>query len=160
MVGPKPKPIKERFWALVKHGASNDCWLWMAKKSGGYGQFQIGSRTDNSRRLIYAHRLAYEWTRGPILAGLELDHLCRTRACVNPHHLEPVTGRVNILRGVGIAAINATKTHCKRGHLLSDNNIFPYAKRLNVRACRTCHIMRYYGLLPKEERADPSRTFY
>jgi hypothetical protein len=47
----------------------------------------------------YAHRLSYEHWVGPVSEGLELDHLCRVRSCVNPKHLEPVTRRINQVRG-------------------------------------------------------------
>lgn len=89
-------------------------------------------RLTMGRRKPYAHRVAYEAVRGPIPAGLELDHLChneavalglcaggrrcRHRSCCNPDHLEPTTHRVNSLRGTGPSAAHARKTHCPQGH--------------------------------------------
>jgi HNH endonuclease len=73
---------------------------------------------------------------GPIPEGCELDHLCREKVCVFPEHLEPVSGRENSRRSRSPAALNARKTHCLRGHLLSGSNlyVFPGGKR----QCRIC----------------------
>jgi hypothetical protein len=49
--------------------------------------------------MVIAHRLSYEWLVGPVPEGMELDHLCRVRHCVNPSHLEVVTHSVNVIRG-------------------------------------------------------------
>lgn len=84
----------ERFWSKVDKGADDECWLWTASTDGhGYGQFW------NGERRMPTHRWAYEQARGPIPEGLQLDHLCRVRRCVNPDHLEAVTQAENIRRG-------------------------------------------------------------
>jgi hypothetical protein len=102
--------VTERFWAKVDK--SGDCWQWTAAlNSAGYGKFSVGSKQQ-----LLAHRYAYELMVGPIPEGLELDHLCRVRRCVNPAHLEPVTTRENVMRGY------ARKTHCVHGHEYTPEN--------------------------------------
>ena len=98
----------------------------------GYGQISIG-RSGKVR----AHRFAYEIFIGDIPSGLVLDHLCRVRRCCNPWHLEPVTDRENILRGVSPSALAARKTHCPQGHPYYDANthVSPDGRR-HCRACR------------------------
>lgn len=88
----------------------------------------------------WAHRFVYEMTVGPIPSGLQLDHLCRNRRCVNPDHLEPVTSRENTLRGDGPTAQNARKSHCHRGHPFSGDNLF--VRSDGTRRCRACHNLR------------------
>jgi hypothetical protein len=73
---------------------------------------------------------------GEIPKGLQLDHLCRTPLCFNPQHLEPVTSKENTMRGLGVSSLNAKKTHCKHGHLLSGNNLV--ILHGNKRNCREC----------------------
>lgn len=117
-----------RFFAKVNK--TSGCWLWTASKRRGYGAFYFEGRH------WAAHRWAYEHLVGPIPAGLQLDHLCRVPACVNPNHLEPVTGRVNLLRGDTFQAANARKTRCVNGHPFSPENT--YIIKDGKRACRTC----------------------
>jgi HNH endonuclease len=86
--------VEQRFWAKVDQGDGTGCWLWTgAKLHGGYGHMR-GGTADTT-----AHRIAYELLVGPIPKGLEIDHLCRVRACVRPDHLEPVTRAENDRRG-------------------------------------------------------------
>lgn len=119
----------DRFWSKVDR--SGACWLWTGLKlPHGYGRFGIGGRADH--RDVLAHRFAYELLVGPIPGGLQIDHLCRVRACVNPAHMEPVTGAENTRRGG-----NAAKTHCKRGHEFSTANT--YTRHDGRRQCRACH---------------------
>lgn len=123
-----PRPVADRFWPKVDK--TDSCWLWTgAKNSSGYG------RVRKAGRDLAAHRLAYEEMIGPIPHGLQLDHLCRVRSCVNPTHLEPVTGRTNILRSTSFAAQNAAKRACTRGHQFTSENTYLFAGRRHCRAC-------------------------
>ena len=118
------------FWAKVDKSDPEGCWLWTGALSDGYGSFGIeGHRTKG------AHRYAYETLVGPVPSGLQLDHLCRVRNCVNPDHLEPVTQRENLLRSEGAAARNARKTHCENGHPFDDENT---SSTNGKRRCRAC----------------------
>ena len=131
--------LLERFESKYIPEPMSGCWIWIAslagrdyKKEGkGYGQFV----TELGR---IAHRVAYQLYRGPIPAGLQLDHLCVNPGCVNPWHLEAVTLAENLLRGVNPPARNKRKTHCNNGHELSGTNLVLTNKGC-WRKCRICY---------------------
>ncbi len=138
-------PVK-RFWGKVTK--TSGCWLYTGTiSSNGYGYFRLTN--EKGKFQILAHRFAYELLKGEIPEGLTIDHLCRNRACVNPDHLEPVTMKENILRGIGISAVNARKIECKGGHSLSGSNL--YTKPNGARVCKICRRDRdkesYYNML-------------
>ena len=120
------KSLDERFFAKVVAGP-NCCWIWAgALDSGGYGQFRVGPKT------VRSHRWSYEYAHGSIPDGMELDHICRVRRCVNPAHLEPVTKGENQRRGW----VHRKKDVCRNGHARTEKNT-----RINPdgsRGCRPC----------------------
>jgi HNH endonuclease len=123
----------ERFFQKIE--IADSCWLWRGViQPNGYGTFSV------RYRYMRAHRFAYELFNGPIAVGLEIDHLCKTRNCVNPEHLEAVTKKENILRSNCFAAINARKTECTQGHPYDELNT--YIDSLGKRHCRRCHSTR------------------
>lgn len=120
----------DRFWAKV--AKTETCWLWTAAlTAGGYARFKVDGKTR------VAHRWLYEQVVGPIPSGLQLDHLCRTTACVRPDHLEVVTCRENLLRGDTFQAMHSKKTHCHRGHEFTPENIITRGEYW--RECRECN---------------------
>lgn len=125
----------QRFCAKVKLPDTPDgCWEWLGGRSvSGYGRFGLSDRGESK---VAAHRYSYERFVGPIPDGLTIDHLCRNIVCVNPAHLEAVSGRVNTLRGFAVSAINAAKTHCKNGHELTGANLYHW--RGKQRQCKAC----------------------
>ena len=125
--------VSDRFLAKIV-ASPNGCWIWQAAiKSDGYGVFWVNGRT------VRAHRFAYEMFVGPIPDGLQTDHLCRNRNCVNPAHLEPVTNQENFRRGEG-GKHKRDKTHCPQGHPYAGENL--YVKPNGYRECRICQRTR------------------
>jgi hypothetical protein len=117
------------------------CWIWIGTVgTKGYGRIAIKGK------LYQAHRIVYELLVGPIPNGLQLDHVCRNRLCVNPAHCEPVDNKTNVLRGIGFAAQNAKKTHCSKGHLFdSENTRITNTGRRKCMACdREYARLRYW----------------
>jgi len=128
--------LHAEFWSKVVL-LPGSCWGWIAgKNSDGYGSFTYQNKGYG------AHRFAYLKLKGDIPEGRVLDHLCRVRRCVNPDHLEPVTDKVNILRGYGRAAIQSRRTVCPNGHPLSGENLVPSSLKHGRRNCATCLSIR------------------
>ena len=127
----RPVNTELSIWKRVAIGHPDSCWEWLGcRYRHGYGRVRWAGKNS------LAHRVTYEIQQGPIAPGLELDHLCRNRGCVNPYHLEPVTCRENVLRGMGLAANNARKTHCLNGHEFTRENTYRLPD--GRRNCKEC----------------------
>lgn len=144
--GPKPRPLAARLWQRVMK--TDTCWLWTgATGPTGYGV------TYNNGKNQYVHRAVYELLVGPIPDGLQIDHLCRVRNCVNPDHLEPVTPQENTRRG-DAWKWRLRRTHCRRGHEYSAENT---VMRQGGRWCRACSRLwstEYYQQKKAKQAAD------
>lgn len=130
-----PERLRKR---IVING---DCWRWIgALNNKGYAT--IGCRIEKGIwKPQYVHRLTYQFFKGPIPSGFEIDHLCRVPACVNPAHLEAVTHRENQLRGIGPVARHAKQTQCLRGHPF--DMIVRRSNGRTQRRCSTCHYAEF-----------------
>lgn len=152
----------DRLMDHVSPEPNSGCWLWTGSilnsgRGHGYARIHV------NRRVQLAHRVAYELVRGPIPEGLELDHLCRVRCCVNPYHLEAVAHSVNVLRGLTPAtsrAIALAVTHCPAGHpyneentRVSTQNHGKYINR-NCRVCARVWCRQYRERLKLSRKAD------
>ena len=143
-------PVAVRFWRSVMPEPNTGCFLWMGTISrGGYGQL------DNSR----AHRVAWELLRGPIPAGMVIDHMCRVRSCVNPDHLRVVTRRINAIENSNSPiAANAQLTACP-------NCGGPYSVkggkhwRSGGRYCKACRSAWYRKERAAGRRKDRRHTY-
>lgn len=97
--GSKPRPLADRFWRKVDRAGPDDCWLWRGHVGPqGYGRIHLGGGVS---RNGYAHRVSLQLAGIDIPPGYHVDHLCESKTCVNPAHLEPVTPGRNIRRARG-----------------------------------------------------------
>jgi hypothetical protein len=143
----------ERIEEQVVRLPFSGCWIWTGATRSGYGRMFVGSRSDGSRKAVSTHRFFYEFAVGGVPDGMDLDHLCRVRCCLNPQHLEAVTRKENILRGVGMGARNSKKTHCPKGHEYTPENVLGASR--GIRACRLCKQagwLKYYREVTGQER--------
>jgi len=129
-MGVKARDPLDRFWEKVDK--TETCWIWTAHINWkGYGQFYFADSRGN-KRMMGAHRAAYELFVDEIPSGLIIDHLCRVRHCVNPEHMELVTNQENLDRG----DTNSKRTHCPRDHEYTPENTYMTSK--GSRVCRAC----------------------
>lgn len=132
------RTLCERLWPRIKQVESG-CWEWQgAMDKLGYGFIRMPDRVHLVHRVVWRALVA------PLTLGLTLDHLCRNASCCNPRHLEEVTQRENVLRGLAPSAVHARKTHCIRGHLFDESNTRIYVKKngRKARVCRSCKRLR------------------
>lgn len=146
-----------RLTEKLRYDAITNCWIWTACTNGlGYGYLNpIKGEKRGTRR---AHRIVYELLVEKIPTGLQCDHLCRNRLCVNPAHIDIVTAQENTLRGTGFAATNAKKTHCQNGHKLTGANLV--ITSAGSRQCKIClrfSQRRYDARKRLEERNHDNR---
>lgn len=134
-MAPKPMTNGERMCRILSRTSQvGDCLLYQGALADGYAHIGL-----SGKRWYYAHVFMFEVLIGPIPMGLELDHLCRNRSCVNPAHLEPVTHRENCVRGVGFVSRKASQTTCMRGHELAGGNLYSWRGH---RYCKKCRAMQ------------------
>lgn len=154
--------LPDVFWDKVSPEPMSGCWLWMgnltAKEGLGYGRIRYLGR------MTLAHRLVFSVAKGEVPNGLELDHLCRVRGCVNPDHLEAVTKSVNQKRspiqvarmsrlGRARAALQLLATHCKKGHEFSAENVYIQSNGSRLcKECRRIHKRKWRLLNPGDRR--------
>lgn len=135
-IGPYKKvdPI-ERFKSFIVADPANGCHCFTRLSKHGYGMFSV------NRRHVHAHRWLWEFVHGVLPRHIDIDHLCRNRSCVNLEHLEPVTRKENIRRGIGPMLIrlrNAERTHCKHGHAFTPENTYIRKRPGGGRHCVMC----------------------
>lgn len=147
----------ERFFSKIdKTDDAGACWIWTGARVRGYGQFYAGPEAP--RRLVSAHRWSYAFHVGPVPEGLQIDHRCHSvdrtcvggiacthRACVNPQHLEAVSGKTNTARIPPLPAARrglhqTFKTHCPKGHAYTPENTYVHVRESGGinRVCRAC----------------------
>jgi hypothetical protein len=120
MRGVSVAPVADRLMASVMADPNSGCWLWTGRvKNNGYAT--MGVKTGAIWKTMHAHRISYEIFAGPIPAGMDLDHKCRVRCCVNPAHLEPVSRSENLRRSPLMNRMGQ-KIACPKGHFYSGTN--------------------------------------
>lgn len=128
--------IQERL-LLDDRGYETPCLVWPDALSQGYGKVSYRARVWRVHRLLYIELV------DTIPPSLEIDHLCKVRACANVAHLEPVTHEMNVLRGDSPLALHARKTHCVHGHEFVGDNVIPIFRNGRPgRECRACRDRR------------------
>ena len=126
---------------------NSGCVLWIGELNGqDYARIPVGSHKYGKRRRILVHRFMFELANGPLHPGLEPDHKCRVRCCIEPNHMEAVTRSLNTKRGWDALSDRSRprraplKTRCAHGHPLSGRNLYVTAD--GRRHCRTCALRR------------------
>ncbi|WP_299074764.1 HNH endonuclease [uncultured Paraglaciecola sp.] len=149
--------IKKRPCEIRKsrfRGMSDNCVILLSVNEDGYGRVRVADK------MMKAHRVVFENHNGKIDMSLDIDHLCRERGCIQPHHMEQVSRGVNTLRGESFAAKNARKTHCINGHPFDDDNTlatysYKNGKRFGkARKCKKCATLSTKKYLERKRKND------
>lgn len=147
--------VRDWLWleSRIEPEPMSGCWLWVGTvDKAGYGRLVMAGKGCTQTRS--AHREVYENLRGVIPENLTLDHLCRTRCCVNPAHLEPVSQKENVRRGRGVGV---RRTHCPRGHPYDEVNTYIAFRATGLnRHCRVCRRIVDARRYPR--RKSPMKT--
>jgi len=140
-----PASTERRLLEKIEKQKGSDCWFFTGSKlPSGYGILWNGVRP------IGAHRISFQLYRGEITDGMEIDHICNNRSCVNPEHLQLLTHKENMRKSSALMGINARKTHCKRDHELSGDNL--HITPRGARQCKEC--MRMHARNAKARKRD------
>ena len=123
--------LPEAFWDKVDK--TETCWLWTAKKDDGYGRWAPPGKAQQ----YLVHRLAFAVLKEKIQEGMQIDHLCKTRHCVNPDHLEQVTSKENTRRGLS-NVFNSDPDLCPHGHEYTGETPGK-AEGVIYKVCIECH---------------------
>lgn len=127
---------RERFldWSIPE--PNTGCHLWLGDvTNSGYGRFWLNGKN------VSAHRIAYEFEHGPIPEGMQIDHLCNTKICVNVRHLRLTTATENLFAAHSNSTARkfSTRSHCSSGHEYTAANTYFHGKH---RHCRECNKQR------------------
>lgn len=140
-----------RFMCKVDRCGDDECWPWLGaiNRETGYGYF------NQNGTIRLAHQVAYEIGHGKIPPGLEPDHTCRNRPCVNWHHLEAVTHRENVLRSTSPSALAAQSDECPNGHKYTPDTTFYIGLQRRCDLCWTAKMERRNQTKREARRLTP-----
>ena len=133
------RTVQQRMLALADTTTESGCWEWLGRRQpSGYGQVWLNEK----QRAALAHRVSYETFVGPIPEGLQIDHLCRNRGCIQPEHLEPVTAAENFARSTHPSALAKKTGKCGRGHELATHGKTTAEGGHIITRCQECRRIR------------------